>query len=238
MSRFYLNVVAYVTVLAINYFANALPFNGQTTGEIANRLPVLFNPSSYVFSIWGLIYFLIGLWVFSQLLPKRRNAPLYQKTSNLFVLSCLLNSFWIFVWHYEYFLLSVFVMIGLLVTLVFLYKEVKKEKITQFDTVSFSIYLGWISVATIANISYYLVSIGWTGLGLSHVAWTIILLFVASGIAVQFLHSQHDKLYLLVFTWAFVGIGVKNLDAEPFLSYVAFGLSICLVFSLFLLKKD
>ncbi len=238
MTIFYRNLIAIAVVLAVNFAANALPINGQTTGEIANKLPVLFIPASYVFSIWGLIYLLIGIWVLLQLPPTRKHSVLYQKTSGVFMLSCLLNILWIFAWHYEYFLLSVFVMIGLLLTLVVLYRRVKKTKMSLYDTVPFSIYLGWISVATIANISYFLVEIKWNGLGLSTVSWTIILLFAASGIAAQFMQSQQDKLYPLVYTWAFIGIGLKNFEAEPFLSYIALGLAICLVFTIFLPMKD
>ncbi len=237
MNKFYCNLISFLTVLSVNIVANTLPINNQTTGEIVNKLPVLFMPSTYVFSIWGLIYILIGIWVFSQLHPSRLNSMLYQKTSKVFVLSCLLNSLWVLTWHYEHFLLSVLVIISLLVTLIIMYKKVRELKLSQYDFVPFSIYLGWISVATILNIRYYLVSIEWDGFGLSKLSWTIILLFIASAIAVLFMLSKQDKLYPLLFAWSFIGTGVKNLDENPFLSYLSFGLSICLVFSLFLAFK-
>jgi benzodiazapine receptor len=237
MSIFSRNITAFITVLAVHVLAFFQPLNGQTTGEIANRLSVLLMPAAYVFSIWGLIYFLLGIWVLSQFLPSRRHLSIYMKTSNLFVLSCLLNSLWLCVWHYEYFLFSVLVIIALLITLIALYKKTNELRSSKFDILPYSFYLGWISIATIVNVSYYLEFIGWGGWGLSDIAWTLILLFVASGIAVQFLQSQHDHLYPLVFTWAFIGIGIKNIEIEPFVSYIAFGLAICLVFTLFLPVK-
>jgi benzodiazapine receptor len=237
LTIFFRNITAFFIVLAVNTLAFILPLNGQTTDEIANKLPVLLMPASYVFSIWGLIYFLLGIWVCSQLLPSRRNLLIYKNTSNLFVLSCVLNCIWICVWHYEYFLLSVLVIIALLITLIALYKKTNELKTSKFDILPFSIYLGWISVATMINAIYFLEFIGWSGWGASDIAWALILLFFASGIAVQFLRSQHDHLYPLVFTWAFIGIGIKNNEIEPFVSYIAFGLAICLVFTLFLPVK-
>ncbi|WP_062515583.1 tryptophan-rich sensory protein [Halobacillus sp. KGW1] len=214
MGKFILNLLAFILVVVVNGLANALPLNGQTTGEISNRLDVLFTPAGYVFSIWGLIYLLLGIWVLRQFPASRRDLPLYLNTSGLFVLSSLLNSLWIFLWHYNYFGLTVIVMLLLLLTLIRLYTTVKASGASFFDLLPFSIYLGWISVATIANISYYLTDIGWDGFGLSDTVWTIILLVVATVLAVFFLVSEEDWVYPLVFVWAFIGIGVRNQGSD------------------------
>ncbi len=234
MLRFIFNLFALVFVILINYLSNALPFNDQTTSEIANRLDVLFTPAGYVFSIWGLIYLLLALWVLRQLPASRRELPVYKVGTPLFILSCFLNSFWLFLWHYEYFVLSVFVMLALLITLIALYLRINAVYESSLDLLPFSIYLGWISVATIANISYVLVEIGWDGFGLSDVTWTIIMLIVASILAVVFRLKKGDMFYPLVFVWAFIGIGVRNLADYPVVAFTAFFLStIIFVYALF-----
>lgn len=210
MGKWLMNVLAFILVVTVNGLANALPLNGQTTGEISNRLNVLFTPAGYVFSIWGFIYILLGIWVIRQFPKSRRYLPIYQETSGLFILSSVLNSLWIFMWHYEFFGLSVLVMIGLLLTLIRLYRTLQKNDSSFFDRLPFSVYLGWISVATIANISYYLTYIGWDGFGISASVWTVLLMIVGTMLAVFFKKSQGDWVYPLVFVWAFIGIGVKN----------------------------
>lgn len=223
MGKFLMNLAAFLLVVIVNGLANALPLNGQTTGEISNRLDVLFTPAGYVFSIWGLIYLLLGIWVLSMFPESRRNLPVYQNTSGLFVLSSLLNSLWIFMWHYEFFGLSVLVMLLLLLTLIRLYLKLQEAGASFWERLPFSVYLGWISVATIANISYFLTYIGWDGFGISASAWTILLLIVGFLLALVFMTSQNDWIYPLVFVWAFIGIAVKNEGAGvPGVVYTAY----------------
>ncbi|WP_173917673.1 tryptophan-rich sensory protein [Halobacillus sp. Marseille-Q1614] len=231
MGKFILNVIAFLLVVTVNGLANALPLNGQTTGEISNRLNVLFTPAGYVFSIWGLIYILLGLWIIRQFPASRRDLPVYQTTSSLFVVSCILNSLWIFMWHYEFFGLSVVVMLLLLMTLIRLYVKLKAANASFFDLLPFSVYLGWISVAAIANISYYLNYIEWNGFGISASIWTFLLLIIATGLALYFMKSENDWVYPLVFVWAFIGIGVKNQNGDvPLVVYSSLILAALLLF--------
>lgn len=220
-------------MVAVNALANILPINGQTTGEISNKLEVLFTPAGYVFGIWGLIYFLLFIWSFMQFPASRRDLPVYKKATPLYVLSSVLNISWILLWHYEFFLLTVLVMIGLLLTLIALYHTIQKEQPSYWEIAPFSVYLGWISVATIANISYYFKSIGWDGFGLSDMAWTMIMLVVAAILAIAFLRKNEDPIYPLVFVWALIGIGVKNADTHHSVSYFAYALAaVLLIFTL------
>ncbi|MCA1012011.1 TspO/MBR family protein [Halobacillus halophilus] len=230
MGKIILNLLAYLLVVVVNGLANTLPLNGQTTGEISNRLNVLFTPAGYVFSIWGLIYLLLGLWVLRQFPASRRDLPIYQVVSGLFVLSCILNSLWIFMWHYNLFGLSVIVMILLLLTLIRLYVKAEAVDASFLDRLPFSVYLGWISVATIANISYYLTYIEWNGFGISASVWTFILLIIATLLAFYILITKYDWVYPLVFVWAFVGIGVQNQDADvPLVVYSSYILAVIIL---------
>ncbi len=235
----FLNIITFILTIVVNAFANILPLNGQTTGEISNKLDVLITPAGFTFSIWSLIYILCAIWIIRQIPSGRRQLDFYRKASPLFILSNLLNSAWIFVWHYEQFFASVIVMIALLLTLIALYITIKNEKHDLLDILPFSIYLGWISVATIVNISYYLKYIGWGGFALSDTVWTIIMLFIAAALALYFRYKEADWFYPLVFIWAFFGIGTKNLDDHQTLAYTAFALAAVILFLLpFLRKKN
>ncbi|WP_289321115.1 tryptophan-rich sensory protein [Peribacillus simplex] len=176
----------------MNFLANFLPLNGRTPGEISDKLDVLFTPAGYVFSIWGLIYFLLAIWVFRQFLSKHQNSPANKASFPWFALSCVLNGAW------------------LLAILLVSYTSIKKVDHTPFDLFPFSVYTGWVSVAAIADISYYHTYIEWDGFGISSVAWTIVLLIAATILAFVFAGKNRDWCYPLVFVWAFVGIGIRN----------------------------
>ncbi|KOR77317.1 hypothetical protein AM232_01600 [Bacillus sp. FJAT-21352] len=217
-----INLIFYLFVVTMNFLANFLPLNGQTSGEISDKLDVLFTPAGYVFSIWGLIYFLLAIWVFRQLLSKYQKSPAYKASFPWFALSCVLNGAWLLAWHYEHFLLSVFIIIALLVTLMAIYTNIKKVEHTTFDLFPFSVYTGWVSVATIADISYYLTYINWDGFGVSASTWTIVLLITATILTFVFAGKNRDWCYPLVFVWAFIGIGIRNSDANPVITDISY----------------
>ena len=211
-----LNVLAVIATIGINGLANALPLNGQTTGEISDRFQVYFVPAGYVFSIWGLIYLaLIGFAVY-QALPAQRENPRLRRVGYLFALSCVANVAWLFLWHYEVFVLTVVAMVTLLLSLIAIYLrlEIGRTRVsvaeTLFVRVPFSIYLGWITVATIANVTSLLDYVNWSGWGISPEIWTIIMLIAATGIASAVALTRGDVAYMLVIVWAFAGIGVKH----------------------------
>ncbi|MBS8266519.1 tryptophan-rich sensory protein [Mesobacillus boroniphilus] len=233
MGRFIVNLLATILVVLVNALANILPINGQTTGEISDKLNVLFTPAGYVFGIWGLIYFLLFIWTIRQFPSSRRNLPVYKKATPFYLLSSALNIAWILLWHYEFFLLTVCVMIGLLLTLIKLYHVIKNENTSFWDLFPFSVYLGWISVATIANISYYLKHIGWNGFGFSDVAWAIIMLVIATLLALYFTFKNKDRIYPLVFIWAIIGIGLKNAASLPSVSTTSYVLSAIILIGIF-----
>ena len=222
MSRFVIYMIAYVVMVVVNIIAERLPLNGQTTGEISRKVDVLFTPAGYVFSIWGLIYILLAIWILRQVPFSRRDLPMYRQALVPFVISCILNALWIVVWHYEYFFFSVIVMLSLLFTLISLYTVVKRTNPRFFDLLPFSIYLSWISVATIANISFTLKYNDWDGFGLSDAFWAIVMLLIATALAFLFMIRQRDNIYPLVFVWSFVGIGVKNQGTASLVAYVSF----------------
>ena len=211
-------VLSTIAVIVVNGLATALPLNGLTTGEISDRFDVYFVPAGYVFSIWGVIYLaLIGYSIF-QALPAQRENPRLRRTGWLYVLSCVANAAWLFLWHYEYFALTIVAMVALLLLLIAIYLRLGTGR-TRVSTaeawlvrVPFSIYLGWITVATIANATSLLDYLNWNGWGLTPVAWAVIMLVAGAVIASAVSITRGDIAYVLVIVWAYLGVAVKNSD--------------------------
>ncbi|MDJ0928750.1 MAG: tryptophan-rich sensory protein [Gammaproteobacteria bacterium] len=210
------NAIALAGTVFVNGLASSLPLNGQTTGQISNRFDVYFVPASYVFSIWGLIYLSLIAFVFYQWLPRQRNNPLIERIGWLFVASCAANGLWIFMWHYELFELSLVVMLAMLVILsmIYLRLDIGRKPPSRNDWLfirfPFSLYLGWISVATIANATSLLDHIEWGQWGLSAETWMQIMLAVVAGLSLVIAWLRRDLVYLLVIVWALAGIAVKH----------------------------
>lgn len=226
------NLLAALVALAVNILAVALPLNGQNTAEISDRFKVLFVPAGYVFAIWGVIYVGWIAFVIFQFLPAHKESPRLRNLGYLFAISCLLNAAWLFCWHYNAFGLSVLVMLALLGTLIaaYLRLNVGRVPLTAAEKwcvdVPFSLYLGWITVATVANISDYLYFIKWDGFGIPPQVWAVIMLLVATLLGLAMALSRKDAGYLFVLVWAFVGIAVKQ-SAVNSVAYAAWIAALC-----------
>jgi TspO/MBR family len=220
------NALSVVLALTVNILASVLPLNGQNTGEISDRFEVFFVPAGYVFSIWGLIY--IGWIAFAiyQFLPAQKENSRLRRLGYWFALSGVFNAGWLFCWHYNQFGLSVLVMLALLASLIvsYLKLDVKRAPVSAAEKwsvdIPFSVYLGWVSVATIANITDYLYYIGWNGFGIVPQTWAVIMLVVASLLGLVMALARRDAGFLFVFVWAFAGIALKQADA-PLVAYSA-----------------
>lgn len=214
------NILAMIVTIIVNGLAIILPLNGKTTQELSDALPNLFVPANLTFSIWGIIYILWVVFAMYQardvFKKEKEQMPFLFQVSWLFILSCVWNSAWIFAWHYQQVGLSLILMIALLLTLIALYLRLDvghssaplKEKLCVH--LPFSVYLGWITVATIANVTAYLVSIHWDGLGISDVMWTQLVISVGVLITLLALIMRRDIAYSLVVVWALLGIYLKR----------------------------
>ena len=210
------NALSVAIALGVNILASTLPLNGQNTGEISDRFQVFFVPAGYVFAIWGVIY--IGWIAFTifQFRPAQKESPRLNKLGYWFALSGLLNAGWLFCWHYNLFGLSVLVMLGLLGTLIASYISLGVGNTTVNAAekwsvdIPFSVYLGWVSVAAIANITDWLYFVEWNGFGIAPQTWAVIMLVIASLVGALMAFRQRDAGYLFVFVWAFAGIAQKQ----------------------------
>jgi len=214
------NLGALLMMIVVNALANILPLNGKTTAEISDSYPNLFTPAGYAFSIWGLIYALLLIFAVYQALPSQREKTFLHKIGFFFVLSCIANISWIFLWHYEQIILSLVPMFALLITLIAIYLRLNigrsdapsKERL--YVHLPFSVYLGWITVAPIANVAAALTAINWDGWGISDVAWTILVIIIAMIITLSVIIKRKDIAFSLVIVWALIGIIVKQIENQ------------------------
>ena len=211
-----ITVIAVLATIVVNALANILPFNGQETGAISDRFAIYFVPAGYVFSIWGLIYLGLIAYAIFQALPAQRENPRLRSIGGLFLLSSVANIAWIFLWHYEVFPATLPVMLVLLGSLIAIYLRLGTglTPVSRAETwmvrVPFSVYLGWITVATVANATQLLYFLGWNGGALGPEVWTVIMLAVAVVLAWLMAITRRDVAYLLVLVWAFIGIASKH----------------------------
>lgn len=221
------NTVAYLAMLTVNVLANALPINGMTPAAVSALFPNSFVPAGFTFSIWSVIYLLLLCFCVYSLgaafgkYSKRIPYSLLLQMMPAFFLTCLLNVTWLLAWHHLHITLSVIIMLLLLGTLIYLFITAapyrlhfgpKKQVCIRLP---FTIYLGWISVATIANITAKLVQVNWDRWGLAEATWSVIMILFATTAGLVLLWRKKEAGYSLVIAWALFGIYKNQVSREP-----------------------
>jgi hypothetical protein len=214
-------IVGVVLTLVVNYLATAGVLNGVTPPEISDALLTKFTPANYAFAIWSVIYtFVIGFAIY-QALPSQRDNPKLTGVRELFIVSCALNILWTFTWHYEFYSLSLIFMVGILLTMIGIYVRAGIGKPTTswgerlWVHIPFSLYLAWISVATIANAASLLVYYGWSAFGVSDSLWSAIMILIAALIGAVVLWKRANVAYAAVYIWAVFAITVRYANETP-----------------------
>ncbi len=230
-----LNMISFIGTLVINTLANALPINGKNTGELSALYPNEFVPAGYTFSIWLVIYLSLTGFVIYQTgaLTKEKQRILVEKLGSLFILTNLFNMSWILAWHYQQVALSVIIMLAFLITLISIHIKFElpdrsantPEKI--WFQIPFSIYLGWIMIATIANITAWLVDMDWRGGPISEDVWAIIMISIALILCLLILWRRNNYVVPMVAIWAIGGIIVKQMTVNGWNSIVLTGFVAC-----------
>lgn len=214
-------LVATIAVIVVNALANALPIGGRTTGEISDAFASLVTPAGYVFAIWGVIYLGLIAYAVWQALPAQARNARVRALAWPIVVGHAANGGWILAWHHLRFGWTMALMLVLLGSLMLVYLRLRSsgarrgaappgtvERLVAFGT--FSVYLGWITVATVANASIWLLDLGWDGGVLPGALWATIVLLVATALGVRMLRAYRDAAYAAVLVWAFVGIVVQQ----------------------------
>jgi hypothetical protein len=221
-----LTAFTFVLMVGVNGLANALPINGLQTGQVSDSYPNLFAPAGVTFAIWGLIYTLLGFYTLYQLglFRDEKGGTVSNEAEDrirvVFTLSSLCNTAWVFAWHYQLIPLSLILISGILICLIRINLSLAGSTMTGrekfFVRLPFSIYFGWITVATIANATTFLVDLGWSGFGLSEYTWTVIILLTGMLIGVATMLRIRNTAYGLVLIWAYGGIWLKHTSDSGF----------------------
>lgn len=214
IKKYLLQIVVLISILVtilINALANILPINGYNTGELSDDIPIYFVPAGYVFAIWGLIYV---SQLFYAIYSFFNHNDIDKKIFPYILLSCIANCTWILLWHYKLVSLSVLAMLVLLLSLIIIYHKTSKDGYPLLKSFVFKLYLGWVSVATVANIAAALSLTTWNAFGLREEMWSAIMIGVATILALLTLNLKKDYIYPLVIIWAVVGIFLKFFDSS------------------------
>ena len=230
-----INAVAFVVTILVNSLAGSTTLlGGVTSADISDMYPTLVTPAGFTFAIWGVIYVLLAVFVIYQFMSKW-DKSFIQTIGWLFALSSALNIFWLFLWHYDLVTYSLLLMLGLLVTLIGIYRklDIGKAKVSLTERLCvhlpFSVYLGWISIATIANVSVALTAVEWDGFGVEPQTWAVVIIAVALILTLVMLLSRKDIAFSLVVIWALVGIMSKQSTYEDIVLASQFAIVVILI---------
>jgi hypothetical protein len=215
-----LNLIGFLVVVVVNTLAVTIPLGGKTTAQLSDQYPNLFVPSGLTFSIWGVIYVLLGIYVVYGLIHSIRKSEqtndFMERIGILFIITCVANAAWIFSWHYEVLPLSLACMVILLLSLIFIYNRLNVGRSTAVSSEKYlvhlpmSVYFGWITIATIANATALLVAYKWDGFGISEQVWAVMMIVIGVILGLITLFSRRDIFYALVVDWAVLGILIKR----------------------------
>lgn len=216
------NALAYAAVITVNILSNALPLGGRSTKEISDQFYIYMTPAGYAFIIWSLIYLLLGGFVIYQIRRDTGTRDSIRYIGIWFILSCVFNMTWLFLWHYLYIEWSVIAMLFLVISVGIIYRKTRRiaspttgEKLLV--KLPFSIYLGWICAAFLVNVGIVIHKNGWSPLGLTELGWSIALLCIGAVIAFLISYPSRDSILPLVFVWAYIAIAVEHKDVDRIL---------------------
>lgn len=227
--------IAILATLTVNILSNLFSPPGRTIGEIANTVlqGVQITPANYAFAIWGLIYLGLIAYGIYQLRPAQRSNSTICQVNPLLIIACLGQIAWVYCFTARLFWLSVIAMLAILLPLIGAYLRLRssRESVSRQKwsvQVPFSVYLGWISVATIVNVASALYDSDWNGWGIAAETWTVIMLIAGALIAAVVIVRQVDVAFTLVFVWAYAAIAIRQFN-NPAIAITAAGAAIVLV---------
>jgi hypothetical protein len=229
-------LVAIFGTILVNTLSNFFPPGGENVGQIANTIldGVRIIPANYAFAIWGLIYLGIIAYGFYQWGANQRQDLRIRRVNKFLIVACIAQIIWIFLFTLQYFTLSILAMVAILLALMGAYRALytdpapARRQRRWFARYPFSLYLAWISVATVVNIAAALYTAGWNQWGLSDIGWTVVMLVVTAVIAAWVIGAHQDIPFTLVFVWAYGAIAVSNANV-PAIWMTAIGASLILL---------
>ncbi|WP_054957432.1 tryptophan-rich sensory protein [Paenibacillus dakarensis] len=233
------NVLAFIAVITVNILSNLLPLGGRSTGEISDQFYILMTPAGYAFMIWTVIYILLGGFTIYQLRRDTGTRDSVLSVGIWFILSCVFNMAWLFLWHYLYIEWSVIAMLLLVLSVGVIYRRTRRISFpttgeTLLVRLPFSIYLGWISAAFLVNVGIVIHKNGWSPLGLTELGWSIALLCIGGLLALLISFPSRDSILPLIFVWAYIAIAVEHKETDLILLTAFIVAAILFIYSVWL----
>lgn len=237
MLQILLMSIMLILLAAFNLAADFFQFNGHTTTELTNWLPVLLTPVVVTYGIWIILYVLLGVWIYRQTKDRHDQQNLTLR-SILFSISCLLTIAWNWLFHYEIYLWTIIVQFAQLTTLFILYLTYGKTKANWKEKLPISVFFGWSIMVCMFNVALTLKYYEWSGWGLSDPLWSVIFLTIAAAIALHFRYHYYDIAIVIIFVWTFLGIVLQNRMDELLVSAASLFLCGVMIFGIFFIKKE
>lgn len=231
----YLNMLSLIVAVFVNYYVNAKKVNVPSISEISSRYTTLLTPAGYAFSIWGLIYIALFVFVIYQLLDifnKKIDNNFVKDIGWWFIVANIANAAWVIAFTHDQIGLSVVIMLIIFFSLLKVVLHTNMERwdapvsIIGFLWWPVSLYFGWITIALVVNIAAWLVSSGWTGAPFSPTLWAILVLLIVGSIFIAMIWKRSMREYASVGVWGIAAIAVKNWDDAPFVAYIAMAVAI------------
>jgi hypothetical protein len=227
-----LTFLFFLGMVFVNFLANFLPINGKNTGEVSAQYPNLFVPAGLTFSIWSVIYLLLFIFCIYQMTSLFKSgvdlfvSRIIRQINTAFILTCIINAAWIVAWHYDLLIVSVILMLLLLGRLIYIDSQIRLLEPYMSNAQSFivkapfGLYLGWICIATIANITALLVSYGWRGFGMSEESWASMMVLIGSFVGIVAILRFNNFYIGLAVIWALSGIIIERKSDSIYYEYI------------------
>lgn len=211
-------LIAIMVAIGVNFLTSQFPPQGVTVAQLATTVfaPVYFIPATYAFAIWGVIYLGLIALGFYQLQANQQQEPTLRRSGYWLVLASLAQCVWIYLFTLQLIAWSVVAMVGILVCLSILYLRLEigaptSRAMRWLVHMPISVYLGWITVATVVNVSVALYNLNWNGAGIAPQVWTVLLMAVSALLGITVTLQRRDVAYPLVIVWALVALVVRHL---------------------------
>ena len=212
--------IALVATVACNGLFEYLRLGGTTSAEVSNQVFTWFMPAGYVFSIWGVIYAALIIWMIAETRRAREGSSLSLRNATLFVLSCVLNVSWLVAFHFQQILTSLVILVALWIVLALLYVSLRdSEGRSRLNLAPFSLYFAWSTVAVIVNATNFATRLVETPLIVSQVS-TVVLAFAALAVAYLSTRNSKDYVFPLVIIWALIGVAVNVAQADTLIAMI------------------
>jgi translocator protein len=201
MKKIFLPLLSVVVTIIISAWVSLTPFAGVTQKDISDKYYSLISPATFTFSIWSIIYL---AWIWVSLLVALKKIKISKKENLFFSLSVFLTSLWLFPWHLDE--MGVCLAIILIIIAFFLFLFSQSRESDKFFKYTIELSLWWILIATLANITVFLVSKGiniW-------ITWLIMALGIWTAINVILLQKYKAIIPSFVFLWALFWIYIEQ----------------------------